>query len=121
MAAEITPFDGQILNCSCGRVWRVGHVAPDAQRRGRVVCRCNAPLGQDDAGAWTATLESPREQFPQLRRFAGQIGLLLFRLARTLRIPMWRWFRLSSLIPFLNSNTASHVRVEMSVAQQPKR
>ena len=73
----------ECMVCPCGRVWEKRNRAPDFSRRGRVHCRCNAVLGQDEEGSWDALLIAPRERFGAIRKLAGHAALILLRLSRS--------------------------------------
>ena len=107
--------------CPCGRVWEKRNRVPDFSRRGRVHCRCNAVLGQDEEGSWDALLITPRERLGALRKLAGHTALNLLQLSRSIGIPTWRWIRLSSIAPLLSPNRARHVRLEVRMIPVPSR
>jgi hypothetical protein len=109
------------VRCACGRLWRLERHEARFERRGRLYCRCNGTLAQDDNGSQDAYLVEPRERAAAVRRVVGHGGLMLLRVSRALRIPLWRWMRLSQLGPLLTPNRARHVRVELQSVPLPKR
>ena len=104
--------DGEILDCACGRKWQVHHRTPNFNSRGRVCCRCAAPLGQDDQGEWSAHLLSPREHFVPLRKLIAHIGVALLMAGHKLHIPIWRWIKIQTLAHLKAPNRALHARLE---------
>jgi hypothetical protein len=63
------------IPCVCGRLWHIERHLENFERRGRIYCRCNVTLANDEDGSMDAHLLEPRERMPEMRRLLGQIGL----------------------------------------------
>src|ERR1700754_1455786 len=99
MYSEVGPgnisYMEDVIRCLCGRVWHIECHPANFERRGRIYCRCNATLANDEHGSMDAHLLEPRERMPEIRRLLGQICLVAVKVACRLRIPATRWVRLS--------------------------
>lgn len=91
---------------ACGRAWRISRRAPEFQRRGRVFAVCHALLGEDDNGSSNAILLTLREGFGVAIKLVAHTTLALYRSGHALRLPVWRWLRLSDLAPLFSPNIA---------------
>ena len=101
------------IRCVCGRLWHIERHLENLERRGRIYCRCNATLANDEDGSMDAHLLEPRERMPEMRRLLGQIGLAAVKVGCRLRMPATKWVRLSRLNALLNPNKAGHIRAEV--------